>query len=263
LIDYLDYLIGGFFHLSVFLLAPVALVAWNVGLKTGLAFSLLSASYLVLDYFLHPFLFPHPWVVAWDAFAVTLYFSVTSLVLVSLKKELVNAFQKSKTDALTGLLNSGSFFEAAEKERFRADRYGHPFTLCFLDLDNFKRVNDIHGHMMGDMLLKKVSGILENEVRSSDLVARLGGDEFVVLFPEAGPEAAEILGSKLHQAIAAGLKEEQSLVTPSMGMVTYFQVPEKIEDIVHAADSLMYEAKRSGKNLVRSKTIGVPLAVKA
>ena len=257
LIDFLDYMIGGFLHLSVFLLVPVAFVTWNVGIQSGLLFSALSASYLMVDYALHPMMFPHPWVVLWDATVITVYFSVICLILTSLKSELDRALQKSKTDALTGLWNSAAFYEIAEQERQRSNRYHHPFTLCFLDLDNFKKVNDVHGHLMGDKLLKKVSAILQGQVRSSDRVARLGGDEFVVLFPETGPEAAERLSSQLHQAINTCLKEELPLVTLSMGVVTYYDVPEKIDEIVHAADLLMYEAKKSGKNSLRCQTVGL------
>ena len=258
-VDLLDFLIGGLLHLSVFLLVPVALVAWNVGLKSGLIVSALSASYLIVDYLIHPFLFPHPWIVLWDTAVVILYFAVVCYVLAALKTELEKAYQKSKTDPLTGLLNSVTFLGAAEAERERSIRYRHPFTLCFLDLDNFKRVNDTHGHLMGDKLLRKVSAILKTEVRSSDIVGRIGGDEFVVLFPEAGPEAAKSLSLKLHRAVDEGIKEETPLVTLSMGVVTYFDIPEKIDDIVHHADLLMYEAKKSGKNIVRCKTIGLPL----
>jgi len=254
----LDFLIGGFLHLSVFLLAPVALVTWNVGLRSGFVFSALSASYLIVDYLMHPFLFPRPWVVLWDTAVIILYFATVCYVLAALKTELEKARQKSKTDALTGLLNSYAFFEAAEAERERSIRYRHPFTLCFLDLDNFKKVNDTHGHLMGDKLLKKVSAILKNEVRSSDLVCRIGGDEFVVLFPETGPEAAKSLSLKLQRAVDEGIKAETPLVTLSMGVVTYFDIPEKIDDIVHAADILMYEAKKAGKNSLMYKTIGRP-----
>jgi diguanylate cyclase (GGDEF)-like protein len=258
----LDFLIGGLLHLSVFLLAPVALVTWNVGLRPGLVFSALSASYLIVDYLIHPFLFPHPWIVLWDTAAIIFYFAAVCYVLATLKVELGNAYQKSKTDALTGLFNSSAFFEAAEAERERSIRYGHPFSLCLLDLDNFKKVNDIHGHLMGDMLLKKVSKIIKNEVRSSDLVGRIGGDEFVVLFPETGPEIAKSLSLKLQRAVDEGIKGEMPLVTLSMGVVTYFDIPEKVDEIVHAADILMYEAKKAGKNLLRSKTIGRPMTEK-
>jgi diguanylate cyclase (GGDEF)-like protein len=261
-IDFLDFLIGGLLHLSVFLLAPVALVTWNVGLKSGLLISILSASYLIVDYLIHPFLNPHPWIVLWNTAAVISYFAAVCYILTALKVELEKTYQKSKIDALTGLLNSSTFFEAAEAERERSIRYGHPFSLCFLDLDNFKKVNDTHGHLMGDKLLKKVSAILKNEVRSSDLVGRIGGDEFVVLFPETGPEVAGDLSFKLQRAVGEGIKEETPLVTISMGVVTYFDIPEKIDDIVHAADLLMYEAKKAGKNLLRSKTIGVSLTEK-
>lgn len=262
-IDFLDFLIGGLLHLSVFLLAPVALVTWNVGLRSGLVFSTLSASYLIVDYLIHPFLFPHPWIVLWDTAAIIFYFAAVCYVLAALKVELGNAYQKSKTDTLTGLLNSSAFFEAAEAERERSIRYRHPFTFCFLDLDNFKKINDTHGHLMGDKLLKKVSAILKMEVRSSDLVGRIGGDEFVVLFPETGPEAAEELSLKLKRAVDEGIKGEVPLVTISMGVVTYFDIPEKIDEIVHAADVLMYEAKKAGKNSLRSKTIGRPMTEKS
>lgn len=258
LIDLLDYSFGGILHLSIFLTAPAALVTWNVGLPTGLLLSVLSASYPMVDYLLRPHLFPHPWIVIWDATVVSVYFSIICIVLAALKKELENTFEKSRIDPLTGLLNAGTFFEMAEKERSRSNRYGHPFTLCFLDLDNFKKVNDIHGHLTGDKLLKKVSAILRNGVRSSDIVGRLGGDEFVVLFPETGSSAAERLSSQLHQALNEALKNETPLVTASMGVVTFFDVPAKIDEMVHMADLLMYEAKKSGKNLLRCKTVGVP-----
>lgn len=255
-IDFLDFLIGGLLHLSVFLMVPVAMVAWNVGFVPGLVISVLAASYLVVDYLIHPFLFPHPWIVLWNTAAIIFYFAAICYVLAALKDELGKAHQKSSTDSLTGLLSSSAFFEAAEAERVRSIRYGHPFTLCFLDLDNFKKINDTHGHLMGDKLLRKVSAILMTEVRTSDLVGRIGGDEFVVLFPETGPEAAESLSLKLQRAVDEGIKGEMPLVTISMGVVTYLDIPEKIDDIVHAADLLMYEAKRAGKNLIRSKTIG-------
>jgi diguanylate cyclase (GGDEF)-like protein len=260
-IDFLDFLVGGLLHLSVFLLAPVALVTWNVGLRSGLALATLSASYLILDYLIHPILYPHPWIVLWDTAAVIFYFAAICFILAALKSELEKAHQKSKIDALTGLLSSSAFFEAAEAERERSVRYGHPFTLCFLDLDNFKKINDTHGHLMGDKLLRKVSAILKDEVRSSDLVGRIGGDEFVVLFPETGPEAAESLSLKLQRAVDEGIQEEMPLVTLSMGVATYFDIPDKIDDIVHGADLLMYEAKKSGKNIVRCKTFGSPAAV--
>ena len=97
----------------------------------------------------------------------------------------------SRTDGLTGLLNGRGFYEAAAVELARSTRYRHPLTLAYVDLDDFKPINDRFGHARGDEMLVAVGRAIRKACRSTDVVGRVGGDEFVVLFPETGREAAE------------------------------------------------------------------------
>ena len=96
----------------------------------------------------------------------------------------------ARIDFLTGVLNSRAFYQIATAEIQRSGRYGHPLTLAYIDLDNFKTVNDEFGHSTGDELLKTVARTFSDNLRSSDYVARLGGDEFAILMTETSAQAA-------------------------------------------------------------------------
>ena len=154
----------------------------------------------------------------------------------------------ARCDALTGLGNRRAFYERAEAERKRAARYDRPLSVAYIDFDNFKQVNDTSGHEAGDQLLVSVAGILEKNLRAEDFAARLGGDEFAVLLPETGHAAAAFAINKLHRLLTAAMKEKNSLVTFSIGLVTYERAPENTELMVQKADEMMYMVKRQGKN---------------
>ncbi|PYX91204.1 MAG: hypothetical protein DMG67_10825 [Acidobacteria bacterium] len=157
----------------------------------------------------------------------------------------------ARSDVLTDLANRRAFYERAEQERKRAGRYGRPLSLAYIDLDNFKQVNDTRGHDAGDQVLSSVATVLKNNLRAEDLAARLGGDEFALLLPEAGDAAAAFVIHKLHRLLTAAMQERNFPVTFSMGLVTYDEVPQNIEEMVQKADDLMYEVKRQGKNAIR------------
>jgi diguanylate cyclase (GGDEF)-like protein/PAS domain S-box-containing protein len=156
----------------------------------------------------------------------------------------------ARCDALTGLANRRAFYERAEQERKRAARYRRPISLAYVDLDNFKQVNDTHGHEAGDQLLINVAKVL-GTLRSDDMAARLGGDEFAVLLPEAGDAAAAFVIHKLQRMLTAAMHEKNLPVTFSIGLVTFDPVPENTEQMVQKADDLMYEVKKHGKNAIR------------
>ena len=157
----------------------------------------------------------------------------------------------ARSDALTGLANRRAFYEKAEIERKRAVRYARPLSMAYVDLDNFKRVNDTSGHEAGDQILVTVAGILQNNLRAEDVAARLGGDEFALLLPEAGHASAAFVMNKLHRLLTSAMQEKHSHVTFSMGVVTYDTAPESTEMMVQKADQVMYEVKRQGKNSIR------------
>jgi len=258
LIVYVDYLSGLEVHLTALLLIPVYFASWYGGFRYGISISFLCSSSLLIDPLLERKIYPHLWEVFWNIVALFIFFVAFNYLLIRLKRELDHTRELARTDNLTGLLNARAFFELAEQERAQAVRYGRPLSLCFLDLDNFKQVNDKLGHMIGDELLRIVAETLRKEVRKSDVVVRLGGDEFAVLFPETGPEVADTVVPKLHSAVNLAVQQRGWAVTPSFGTATFYEVPGTVNDMLHHADQVMYEAKREGKNRIKSVVLGVP-----
>jgi diguanylate cyclase (GGDEF)-like protein/PAS domain S-box-containing protein len=165
----------------------------------------------------------------------------------------------ARVDSLTGLANRRAFYEGAELERKRALRRSRPLSIAYLDLDNFKQINDRNGHEMGDELLACVGGIMRANLRAEDMVARLGGDEFAVLLPESDYQAASIAVTKLHRILSDEMQKHCWPVGVSLGMVTFESIPENVEDMVHAADELMYNVKRDGKNRIALSQVSTPL----
>ena len=176
-------------------------------------------------------------------------------MLARLKDTLQRESQFARRDTLTQLANRRAFFEAANAEIYRANRYSYPLTTVMLDLDNFKSVNDNFGHDEGDRLLCCVADILNKHTRISDLAGRLGGDEFVILLPETGNGAAGAFATKLQKELLSVMALHKWPVTFSIGVATFVVPPENVEALLKRADVLMYEVKQSGKNRVKCETI--------
>ena len=162
----------------------------------------------------------------------------------------------ARTDMLTGLANRRAFYEAMQIERARAARYRRPMTLVYLDLDNFKRVNDTLGHAVGDELLACVADLLRRTLRASDTVGRLGGDEFALLLPETTAQAADGLLQKLGGVLMDTMRAKQWPVTFSMGAAAFLDNPASVEEMIRTADELMYSVKKSGKNRISVALMG-------
>ena len=160
--------------------------------------------------------------------------------------------RQAHTDFLTGVANRGHFFELAEQELARVQRYRHPLSLVMLDLDHFKEVNDTHGHEVGDRVLEALAATCRHVLREIDVVGRMGGEEFAILLPEtAGPQAFEV-AERLREAIALAsidIGAEQPLrVTASLGVATYVEADQWVDTLLRRADRALYEAKRLGRN---------------
>ena len=160
---------------------------------------------------------------------------------------------QATTDSLTGLANRWTFDEELALEWRRAERVGDPLALILLDIDNFKEINDGHGHQAGDEVLRRVGEVLAGSVRQVDLATRYGGEEFAVIAPETDLDGALDLAERLRKALADAeieLRDGTRLsVTASFGAAVKGDVP-GCEKLVAAADELLYEAKRAGKNRV-------------
>ena len=160
----------------------------------------------------------------------------------------------SSNDPLTGLPNRKLFSEYSDKLRTLAIRNNKNIAIAFIDLDNFKSVNDQFGHQVGDMVICEVASLLSSNVRGSDIVARVGGDEFMIFLYDAGNHThlKKNLGKLINQITSISSIDGNPInIGASIG-ATFTFLPEnvKISEMVDMADKLMYEAKKAGKGLV-------------
>jgi len=232
-------------QLSSFMLCfiPVMLVTWFAGLWVGIMMSIggtfvmlttegvmgLSVSYWTLTGRLWSFL-------------------ILTCALSALKSSLEHERKFSRIDFLTGIPNRRSFMELAEMEIHRARRYDHPFTVIYIDLDDFKMVNDRFGHSMGDALLRSLAQTFYQKIRTTDLVARLGGDEFGILLPETDPEVAELIVRRLQDVGSITVQKKEWPMPFSMGVVTFLEPPTSVDEILTLSDMVMYAAKKNAKH---------------
>jgi diguanylate cyclase (GGDEF)-like protein len=151
------------------------------------------------------------------------------------------------------MFNSRRFYERLEEEIARCLRTNRPFTLAYIDLDNFKTINDLHGHSVGDQVLAKVAEILKRNLRRTDVVARLGGDEFVVLLVETDSESAKVAYSNTHEQLLETMQSNSWPVTFSTGVVTFETAPQTTNQAIRIADELMYGVKKTDKRNVLYK----------
>lgn len=154
------------------------------------------------------------------------------------------------TDLLTGLWNRRHFEERVTHEMTIADRYEHPLSVLIFDIDHFKRVNDTHGHLVGDQVLAELSARARRNIRATDLPCRWGGEEFLILMPNTDAQKAVTVAEKLRSAFAAQPIGEVGTVTASFGVATY-QPKESLDDWIGRVDQALYEGKESGRNTVR------------
>ena len=157
------------------------------------------------------------------------------------------------SDPLTGLYNRRFLMDRLLQEMQRSDRHGEPLAFAMIDLDGFKTINDLYGHVLGDKVLRAVGNAISRSIRVSDIAARYGGDEFAVILPQTPPEGAMRVCERLLRAISeAGFQDDSGKicrVTASLGLAYYpADDVETPEDLVHSADGALYGAKRSGKN---------------
>lgn len=154
------------------------------------------------------------------------------------------------TDPLTGIYNRGYFNKRLEKELQRTRRYQRDLALVIFDIDHFKRINDSLGHLAGDAVLKELTALVTQNIRTSDVFARWGGEEFAVLLPENRPEQALFFARKIRAEIQGHLFSIGTRVTCSFGVAS-FAPDDDVDDLVNRADTALYEVKRSGRNAVK------------
>jgi diguanylate cyclase (GGDEF)-like protein len=250
LVGYVDYWSGTELHDDALYFVPIAIAGWYAGRLSAVLLSVACALMWAVSNWLAGLHFASSYLWPANVTLQAIVFTTVALLIAWIQERFHRERQLARIDQLTELANSRAFFERAELEVDRARRYAHPLTVAYLDLDNFKTINDSLGHQTGDALLRTVAQTLSRLTRSTDLVARLGGDEFAVLIPESGPEQGRALLERLCQEIAQILKAHKWPVTASIGGAAFLEAPESASSMVSRSDELMYLAKKAGKNRV-------------
>ena len=256
LIGYLDYLTGFQLSCSLFYLLPITISAWFVNRNIGLVTSVLSALTWYVVNVLVGEGHPQSWIAIWNTLIRLGFFTIVTLLLTDLKQAIKRERNQSRTDDLTGTKNSRYFYELASMELLRAMRYNHPLTLAYMDVDNFKAINDRFGHAVGDRLLMAMAESLRSTLRRTDVIARVGGDEFVLLLPETGGAAAKAAITRVHSSLCETMLENNWEVSFSIGVVTYNKFYLQADEVLREVYELMEQVKESGKNDIRYSEFG-------
>ncbi len=251
----LDYLTGPEISFSILYLLPVSLVTWFTVRRIGILMSIAGAvAWLVAD--VSPgHVYSDPVILYWNTTVILGFFLIVTFLLSSLKSALEHEKELARLDFLTGVANARLFYEQAKTEIERTQRYNGPLTLAYIDIDDFKAVNDCYGHTGGDGLLRLVAETIQRNIRGIDMVGRLGGDEFAVLLPETGAESAQVVIRRIQDNLLDVILQNGFSTTFSIGVLTYLSPPSNVDDMIRIADRLMYAAKNNGKNMIRHKTL--------
>lgn len=248
----LDYVTGDY-SFTIFYLIPIFLAAWficsiaGVVICIGSFFSILLAN--PYRFVLRPY--SNATYYYWDLFLEFVYLLLMSLMFSALKARFNAEREMARFDSLTGALNRRALLELATYEIARCSRHLRPLSIAFIDLDNFKAVNDQRGHAEGDKVLCEVSASMKKSLRKVDSIARVGGDEFIVMLPETDEESAEDAIRKVRESLLASMTRNSWPVTFSIGLITHETPPESAEEMIDQVDRLMYSIKNTNKNDMR------------
>lgn len=245
----LDFYTGVELSFSLFYLIPIAFFSFAFSANVGIGIAFISAAvWLLVDVFTvaHSDTFAY----LWNTIIRLGFFLLPAWMLRSLEQERIHA----RTDFLTGAINNRYFNDLLEREIERSLRYNHPFTIAFIDMDNFKIVNDTFGHMYGDKMLRTVAESMKIHLRKTDVIARVGGDEFAILLPEANEKDARIAMSNLFSKITEEMTTKKWPLTFSVGVLTLSAPTVSADKILGIVDKMMYVVKNNGKNNIKYAT---------
>lgn len=236
--------------LLIFYLIPVVLATWCISASWGIFIALVSiSSWLASDMMILK-RFSNPFIPVLNESLTFIGFLFVVFILSRLRRGMERERELATHDHLTGIFNRRAFYERAHAEIERSRRFDRPLSVAYIDLDNFKNINDLHGHSTGDRLLCLVALVIRTHIRSVDIFARIGGDEFVILFPETGRDVVQSVAEKVIDNLRTVMDVNRWQVTSSIGIVTFEKPPVNVDEILRLSDMVMYRAKREGKDRI-------------
>ena len=187
---------------------------------------------------------------------VSLIYNITDKLLMEQKLE-----KMARTDELTGLPNRHDFIRRAEELARLADRYGKPLSLAMIDIDNFKHINDSHGHVIGDRILCEFSDCTQGMLRNTDVIARIGGEEFALLLPLTDTDESLIISERIRHTVRKHTFSSAVDVSVSVGVTTWtgHLQAETVTQLMQEADTALYHAKHLGRDRVVTYQLGMKM----
>jgi diguanylate cyclase (GGDEF)-like protein len=244
----LDYASGVEIRIFPLYFLPICLVGWRLGYVLTLFTAWLSAAVWLVSNFEAGMQYSSlaVWVLNTTTQAVS--FSVVGALTVFSRRAYWLAEARSRVDALTGLLNGAAFAEQTDRLAAFCLRHQRPLTITYIDIDNFKLVNDGFGHAEGDRVLAELGATMRETARETDLVARLGGDEFAIALAETDEAGAHIALTRLREALTRVFAGRPYSVTLSIGATVSTGTHAPTAQLLRRADALLYQAKAQGKD---------------
>lgn len=250
---FVRYLVPSRFSAGFIFLLPISFATWFLSWQVAAIIAVVAAGFLfrfdlrytnagaAVDY--------------WNEFGNLVVATVFIYIFSELRDLYNRQIDLSRRDPLTGLLNRRGFGERLGIDSRRINRHHRPLTIAYIDVDNFKSINDTYGHAAGDAFLRGLGRQIVTRLRATDYLARMGGDEFAIALPETDQVSARIVLEEIHSDLKRFSAGKISNATISVGAVT-FRSDLDPEAMVAVADRAMYGIKQRGKNNIEYKVAG-------
>lgn len=257
-IGWIDRITGPEIGLSLMYLIPVALAGWRGGVTAAVIVGATAGMFWLSADIANRDTDVAMAISMWNAFTRFVIYISEGVLLALLRRDREKLHRiaaresaLARTDAGTSLPNARAFTEAVEEELDRARESGDAVCLLYVDLDNFKNVNDQFGHAAGDRVLKLVASALQHSIRGQDMAARLGGDEFAVLLRGVDSNVARLVADRVAQRVSEiGAEFPGADLGATIGVARAGSAPQNAHSLLLIADRAMYEGKATGKGLV-------------
>lgn len=250
LVALLDYGMGSGFEVGIFYLIPIFVLTWYASTPAGIIAAVLATLIWAMVHAATGRVSLNLAVNTWNTLIEFGIFLIGAILLSRLKRQTQQLEELASQDLLTGVANRRSFYQAAETEIKRCQRYGSVFTFAYIDIDNFRLVNDIYGQNTGDDLLNQVAAAIQRNTRNIDTVGRLGGDEFGVLLPQTDSDGARLVSKRIQDLLTELVVTHRWPISFSIVLVTFTKPPASTREMTERADKLMNSVKKSGKNSI-------------